>query len=63
MMRGYDVVVLGAGAAGMMCAFEAGKRGLRVLLLDHGDKVGRKILISGGAGATSRTSMRGRRTF
>jgi predicted Rossmann fold flavoprotein len=44
----YDVVVLGAGAAGMMCAFEAGKRGRRVLLLDHGERVGRKILISGG---------------
>lgn len=43
-----DVVVLGAGAAGMMCAFEAGKRGRSVLLLDHGDRVGRKILISGG---------------
>jgi predicted flavoprotein YhiN len=47
-MQSYDVVVLGAGAAGMMCAFEAGKRGRTVLLLDHGDKVGRKILISGG---------------
>ncbi|WP_263380898.1 BaiN/RdsA family NAD(P)/FAD-dependent oxidoreductase [Granulicella paludicola] len=44
----FDVVVLGAGAAGMMCAFEAGRRGRRVLLLDNGDKVGRKILISGG---------------
>ncbi len=44
----YDVVVLGAGAAGMMCAFEAGKRGRRVLLLEHGERVGRKILISGG---------------
>jgi predicted Rossmann fold flavoprotein len=44
----YDVVVLGAGAAGMMCAAQAGRRGRRVLLLDHGDKVGRKILISGG---------------
>ena len=44
----YDVVVLGAGAAGMMCAAEAGKRGLGVLLLDHAEKVGKKILISGG---------------
>jgi predicted Rossmann fold flavoprotein len=44
----YDVVVLGAGAAGMMCAFEAGKRGRKVLLLEHGERVGRKILISGG---------------
>jgi predicted Rossmann fold flavoprotein len=47
-MNQFDVVVLGAGAAGMMCAFEAGKRGRRVLLLEHGDRVGRKILISGG---------------
>ena len=44
----YDVVVLGAGAAGMMCALEAGKRGRRVLLVDHTEKVGKKILISGG---------------
>jgi predicted Rossmann fold flavoprotein len=44
----FDVVVVGAGAAGMMCAREAGLRGRRVLLLEHGDKVGRKILISGG---------------
>ncbi len=44
----YDVVVLGAGAAGMMCAFEAGQRGRRVLLLEHGERVGQKILISGG---------------
>jgi predicted Rossmann fold flavoprotein len=44
----YDVVVLGAGAAGMMCAAQAGQRGRRVLLLEHGDKVGSKILISGG---------------
>jgi predicted Rossmann fold flavoprotein len=44
----FDVVVVGAGAAGMMCAREAGRRGRRVLLLEHGDKVGRKILISGG---------------
>lgn len=47
-MRNLDVVVLGAGAAGMMAAFEAGRRSRRVLLLDHGDKPGRKILISGG---------------
>ncbi|HEY4356485.1 MAG TPA: NAD(P)/FAD-dependent oxidoreductase [Acidobacteriaceae bacterium] len=43
-----DVVVLGAGAAGMMCALEAGRRGRRVLLLDNGERAGRKILISGG---------------
>lgn len=46
--RRYDTIVLGAGAAGMLCAAETGKRGRRVLLLDHGDRPGRKILISGG---------------
>lgn len=44
----YDCIVLGAGAAGMFCAAIAGARGLRVLLLEAGDKAGRKILISGG---------------
>ncbi len=44
----WDAIVLGAGAAGMMCALTAGARGLRVLLVDHGDAPGRKILISGG---------------
>ena len=43
-----DVVIIGAGAAGMMCAIEAGKRGRRVLLLDHAEKLGEKIRISGG---------------
>ena len=44
----FDVVVLGAGAAGLLCAAEAGNRGHRVLLVDHGERAGRKILISGG---------------
>ena len=44
----FDAVVLGAGAAGMMCAATAGQRGARVALVDHGDTPGRKILISGG---------------
>ncbi|WP_260580687.1 NAD(P)/FAD-dependent oxidoreductase [Sphingopyxis sp. PET50] len=44
----YDAIVLGAGAAGLMCAAAAGQRGKRVLLLDHADEVGKKILISGG---------------
>src|SRR5215475_10322733 len=44
----FDVIVLGAGAAGLMCALTAGQRGRRVLLLDHADKIGAKILISGG---------------
>ncbi len=47
-MSDYDVVILGAGAAGLMCAITAGQRGRRVLLLDHAPKVGSKILISGG---------------
>ena len=48
MSRSFDVVIAGAGAAGLMCAIRAGQRGRRVLLLDHADKVGKKILISGG---------------
>ncbi|MDQ7015979.1 MAG: NAD(P)/FAD-dependent oxidoreductase [Gammaproteobacteria bacterium] len=44
----FDVVIVGAGAAGLMCAIEAGKRGRRVLVLDKAKKAGRKILISGG---------------
>ncbi len=44
----WDAVIIGAGAAGLMCAVEAGKRGRRVLLLEHADRVGKKILISGG---------------
>jgi predicted Rossmann fold flavoprotein len=47
-MTDFDVIVLGAGAAGMMCAATAGQRGKRVLLVDHADAVGKKILISGG---------------
>ncbi len=44
----HDAIILGAGAAGLMCAATAGQRGRRVLLLDHAPEVGRKILISGG---------------
>jgi predicted Rossmann fold flavoprotein len=44
----YDAIILGAGAAGLMCAATAGQRGQRVLLIDHADAVGKKILISGG---------------
>src|SRR5436305_237067 len=43
-----DVVVLGGGAAGLMCAIEAGRRGRGVVVLDHAERVGKKILISGG---------------
>ncbi len=44
----YDAIVLGAGAAGLMCAIEAGKRGRRVLVLERAERIGKKILISGG---------------
>lgn len=47
-MQDVDVIIVGAGAAGMMCAVEAAKRGRRVLLVDHSPQVGAKILISGG---------------
>ena len=46
--RAFDVLVIGAGAAGLMCAAVAGQRGRRVALLDHNAQPGRKILISGG---------------
>lgn len=44
----YDVIIIGAGAAGLMCAIEAGRRGRRVLVLEKAKKAGKKILISGG---------------
>ncbi|HTQ62086.1 MAG TPA: NAD(P)/FAD-dependent oxidoreductase [Candidatus Solibacter sp.] len=46
--RKYDAVILGAGAAGVLCAVEAGKRGRRVAVLERADRIGKKILISGG---------------
>lgn len=48
MIKDFDVIVIGAGAAGLMCASEAGKRGRRVCVLEHAAKIGKKILISGG---------------
>ncbi|MBA3634519.1 MAG: NAD(P)/FAD-dependent oxidoreductase [Acidobacteria bacterium] len=47
-MQKFDVIVIGAGAAGLFCAIEAGKRGRKVLVLEHNAQVGRKIIISGG---------------
>ena len=44
----FDVIIIGAGATGLFCAIEAGKRGRKVLILEHNAQVGRKILISGG---------------
>jgi len=48
MQNKFDVMIIGAGAAGMMCAIEAGKRGRKVILLDYAKKIGEKIRISGG---------------
>lgn len=48
MFHSYDVIIIGAGAAGLMCAIEAGKRGRRVWLIDHMAKIAEKIRISGG---------------
>ena len=47
-MMDVDVIIIGAGASGLMCAIEAGKRGRTVLVLDHANKAGKKILMSGG---------------
>ena len=47
-MEQFDVIIIGAGAAGLFCAAQAGQRGLNVLLVDNGKKPGRKILMSGG---------------
>jgi predicted Rossmann fold flavoprotein len=47
-MREWDVIVIGGGAAGLFCAFHAGRRGRRVLVLEHAERVGKKIAISGG---------------
>ncbi len=48
MVQNFDTIVLGGGAAGLMCAIEAGKRGRRVVVLERAGRIGKKILISGG---------------
>jgi predicted Rossmann fold flavoprotein len=48
MRQDFDVIILGGGAAGLMCAMEAGKRGRSVAVLDRAERIGKKILISGG---------------
>ncbi len=48
MTHSFDALILGGGAAGLMCAIEAGKRGRRIAVLEHADRLGKKILISGG---------------
>src|SRR5437764_12236642 len=47
-MKAFDAIILGGGAAGLMCAIEAGKRGRRVAILERSERIGKKILISGG---------------
>ncbi|MBE9504652.1 MAG: NAD(P)/FAD-dependent oxidoreductase [Proteobacteria bacterium] len=47
-MKHYNVIIIGAGPSGLMCAIEAGKRGRNVLIIDHADKIGKKLAISGG---------------
>jgi predicted Rossmann fold flavoprotein len=47
-MQNFDVIILGGGAAGLMCAIEAGKRGRHVVVLERAERIGKKILISGG---------------
>src|SRR5215207_4899977 len=44
----YDAIIIGGGAAGLFCAIEAGKRGRKVLVIEHNAQIGRKIIISGG---------------
>jgi predicted Rossmann fold flavoprotein len=59
MRQTFDVIILGAGAAGLLCAIEAGKRGRRVAVLERAEKAGKKILISGG-GRCNFTNLRSR---
>lgn len=47
-IHSFDALIIGGGAAGLMCAIEAGKRGRRVAIIEHNDRLGKKILISGG---------------
>ncbi len=48
MAEGFDVIIIGGGAAGLMCALTAGQRGRRVLIIEHAERCGKKILMSGG---------------
>ena len=57
----FDALILGGGAAGLMCAAEAGKRGRRVAVIEHADHPGKKILISGGGDVTSPTPIASRK--
>jgi predicted flavoprotein YhiN len=61
LIRKFDALVLGGGAAGLLCAIEAGKRGRRVAMLEHADRIGKKILISGGGAVISPTFIANRK--
>ena len=63
MRPSYDVIVIGAGAAGIMCAIEAGKRGRRVWLIDHSKKLQRKSEFLVVGAVTSQTFILALRTF
>src|SRR5471030_2193052 len=57
-VRSTEVVIIGAGAAGLMCALTAAGRGRKVMLIDHANKAGKKILMSGGGRCKDRKSTR-----
>ena len=48
MSQRYDVIIIGAGGAGLLCAMTAGKRGRSAAVLEHNERIGKKILLSGG---------------
>src|SRR5208337_3362157 len=58
-----DVVIIGAGASGLMCAIAAGKRGRSVLVLDHSEKAASKILVSGGGRCNFSNRIMGRENY
>ena len=61
--QSFDVLILGGGAAGLMAAIEAGRRGRRVAVLERAERPGKKILISGGGRCNFTNLTRGRRIF
>lgn len=61
-MKHFDVIVIGGGPSGLMAAIAAGERGANVLLIDKGNKLGRKLAISGGGAAMSPTAFQLRKS-
>ena len=59
-MKHWDVIIIGAGASGLMCAIEAGKRGRSVLVIDHANKPGKKKTKSGSQDSTAIKAIRQR---